>query len=87
MAVFDPLHIRKTYKNVPKLTTVTEELRDAMDDDLNTPLALQKLSASANRIINGNNQTGEAEALQEALNILGFAFAGARGPALNDFSP
>ena len=77
----------KNIQNAPKLTSITEEFRDAMDDDLNTPLALQKLSESANRIINGSNQTGEAEALQEALNILGFAFAGARGPALNDFSP
>lgn len=77
----------RNIQTLPKHATVTEEFRDAMDDDLNTPLALQKLSASANRIINGNDQTGEAEALQEALNILGFAFAGARGPALNDFSP
>ena len=74
-------------KEVPKLTTVTKEFKDAMNDDLNTPLALKKLSETANRIVSGNDQAGEAEALREALNILGFAFASARGPATNDFSP
>ena len=45
------------------------------------------LSRTADRILSGNHGPGEAEALREALEILGFAFAKARGPANNDFSP
>ena len=66
---------------------VREEFETAMQDDLDTPRALMTLSRTADRILSGNHGPGESEALREALEILGFAFAKARGPANNDFSP
>lgn len=61
--------------------------RAAMDDDLQTPAALDALDESATRVLSGVEDNGEREALVEALAVLGFAFAGARGPATGDFYP
>ena len=73
--------------DLPASMIVREEFETAMQDDLDTPRALMTLSRTADRILSGNHGPGESEALREALEILGFAFAKARGPANNDFSP
>ncbi len=56
----------------------------AMDDDLDTPRALDALDTAAARILGGGGGTGT---LRELLGVLGFAFAGARGPATGDLNP
>ena len=56
----------------------------AMDDDLDTPRALDALDAAAARMPGGGGGTGT---LRELLGVLGFAFAGARGPATGDLNP
>jgi L-cysteine:1D-myo-inositol 2-amino-2-deoxy-alpha-D-glucopyranoside ligase len=66
---------------------VTAAFREAMDADLDTPAALDVLDAGASRILAGAGSEGEAVALRAALATLGFAFAGARGPATGDFTP
>lgn len=53
----------------------------AMDDDMDTPAALELLDAAAGRVLGGSAAEGEQEALTDALAIMGFAFADARGPA------
>lgn len=63
------------------------EFREAMDDDLDAAAALARLDAAAGRILAGAAAEGEPEALRQALATLGFAFAGARGPANGDFNP
>lgn len=73
--------------DLPVSMIVREEFETAMQDDLDTPRALMALSRTADRILSGNHDPGESEALRESLEILGFAFAKARGPANNDFSP
>ena len=60
---------------------------EAMDDDLDTPLAIDRLDAAATRVLDGSAEPGEAAALRSALSVLGFAHAGARGPATGDFDP
>jgi len=66
---------------------VIEPFQAAMDDDLDVPRALEALSAVAGRVVTGLAGDGEAEALREALATMGFAFAGARGPATGDLTP
>jgi hypothetical protein len=58
-----------------------------MDDDFNVPAALHRLEAVAGRVNTGSAEAGEAPALRSALNTLGFAFAGSRGPANGDLTP
>ena len=58
-----------------------------MDNDFQAPAALAALDAAATRVISGAGAEGEAAALRAALTTMGFAFAGARGPANGDFSP
>ena len=58
----------------------------AMDDDMNTPLALEILDRAAGRVLDGTSDAGEADALRSAASILGFAFAGARGPVNGDLN-
>ena len=60
---------------------------EAMDDDLDTPAALDVLDAAAVRVLAGSGDKAEAAQLHQALAVLGFAFAGARGPALGDLNP
>ncbi len=57
---------------------------EAMDDDLDTPRALDLLDRAAERALAGDGRAGELRAL---LAVLGFAFAGARGPATGDLTP
>jgi cysteinyl-tRNA synthetase len=66
---------------------VTAAFQEAMDNDLDVPAALAALDASASRILAGSATEGESAALRAALATLGFAFAGARGPANGDFTP
>jgi cysteinyl-tRNA synthetase len=61
--------------------------RAAMDDDFDAPAALDVLDAAAERILNGSASAGEQLALRESLSVLGFAFAGARGPATGHLAP
>ena len=63
---------------------VRDAFEAAMDDDLDAPRALEGLDAAAARVLAGG---GGADALREALATLGFAFAGARGPATGDYTP
>ncbi|MEX0784457.1 MAG: cysteine--tRNA ligase [Dehalococcoidia bacterium] len=61
--------------------------RDAMDDDFDAPAALDVLDAAAERVLAGAAAPGEQQALRESLATLGFAFAGARGPATGHMEP
>jgi cysteinyl-tRNA synthetase len=61
--------------------------REAVDDDFNLAAGLERLEDAAARVMTGQPAAGEAEALREALATLGFAFAGARGPANGDLNP
>ncbi|MBI5947100.1 MAG: cysteine--tRNA ligase [Chloroflexi bacterium] len=60
---------------------------EAMDDDFGTPTALDLLDEAASRVLAGTGETDDAEAIRESLGVMGFAFAGARGPANGDFNP
>ena len=48
-----------------------------MDDDLDSPRALDVLDAAATLVLAGGRGTAT---LREALSVLGFAFAGRAGP-------
>jgi cysteinyl-tRNA synthetase len=61
--------------------------QEAMDDDLDTPRALALMDEAAARVGAGVAVAGEQSALREALSTMGFAFAGARGPANGDLNP
>ena len=60
---------------------------EAMDGDFDVPGALDVLDAAALRVLTGGAGGGEAAALRNCLATVGFAFAGARGPANGDLSP
>jgi cysteinyl-tRNA synthetase len=66
---------------------VTREFMAAMDNDLDTPAALNALDAAAARVLGGNATEGEQAAVTGSLRTLGLGFAGARGPANGDLSP
>jgi cysteinyl-tRNA synthetase len=68
-------------------TTLGQAFVTALDDDFDVPAALDVLDAAATRVLQGTAAEGEQLALRDALGALGFAFAGARGPATGDFSP
>src|SRR5690606_29195505 len=57
---------------------VLREFEAAMNDDLDTPAALQVLDRAATRVLDGTAEEGEAEALRAGSAVLGFAYAGAR---------
>lgn len=59
----------------------------ALNEDFDSPAALDVLDRAAVRVATGTSADGEAAALRQALAVLGFAFAGARGPASGDFTP
>ncbi|MCC6381226.1 MAG: cysteine--tRNA ligase [Dehalococcoidia bacterium] len=61
--------------------------RARMDDDLDTPGALDLLDMAATRVLAGTAEAGEQKSLRTALATLGFGFAGARGPANGSFEP
>lgn len=64
-----------------------EAARERLDDDFDVPGALDALDRSASRVLAGSASEGEADRLRQTLAVLGFAFAGARGPVNGDFSP
>ena len=66
---------------------VFETFGEELNEDFNTPVALQVLDSAAARVIAGTAGRAEQSDLGKALSILGFAFAGARGPANGDFNP
>lgn len=76
---------------VPPLPGVPAPLelavRERLDDDFDTPGAIELLDQAAQRTIAGNADPSEQRALRKMLGILGVAFAGARGPANGDFNP
>jgi cysteinyl-tRNA synthetase len=63
------------------------EFLDRMEDDLDTPGALDVLDRSAGRIVVGTAGPGEVSKLRDLLAVLGFAFAGAKGPATGHLEP
>ncbi len=60
---------------------------EAMDDDFDAPAALDVLDQAASRVLAGAADTGEQRALRECLATMGFALAGARGPATGHLAP
>jgi cysteinyl-tRNA synthetase len=66
---------------------VLAAFRASLDDDFDTPRALEVLDETAARIASGAAGPGEAAAVRAGLATLGFDFAGARGPATRDFNP
>ncbi len=66
---------------------VAQAFKLAMDTDFNVPGALDVLDTTARRILDGIADPGEAAELRRSLAVLGFAFAGARGPANGDLEP
>ena len=63
------------------------EFAAAMVNDFDVPAAMDALDRAATRVNAGTATPGEAAALRAALATLGFAFAGARGPANGDLKP
>jgi cysteinyl-tRNA synthetase len=57
----------------------------AMDDDFDAPLALDAMDEAAERVLAGTSGAGEQAALRVCLAVMGFAFAGGRGPATGYF--
>lgn len=63
------------------------QFQATMDDDMDTPSALYVLDRAAQRVLDGTARGGEAPTLRECLAVLGFGFAGARGPENGDLNP
>jgi len=63
------------------------QFQATMDDDMDTPSALYVLDRAAQRVLDGKARGGEAATLRQCLGVLGFGFAGARGPENGDFNP
>ncbi len=68
----------------PPANPVWQAFAAAMDDDLDTGAALRLLDEAAVRVLAGSAADDDQSALTEALRTLGFAFAGASGPATGD---
>ncbi|MEP7216056.1 MAG: cysteine--tRNA ligase [Anaerolineaceae bacterium] len=66
---------------------VLSPFKDALDSDFDTPAALRILHATAERQLAFDSSQTDRDELRTALAVLGFAFAGARGPASGDFTP
>lgn len=62
-------------------------VRNALDDDFDVPRALGALDELATQILAGNASVEDTASLQAALAVLGFAFAGAPGPATGWYEP
>ncbi|MGK2966573.1 MAG: cysteine--tRNA ligase [Tepidiformaceae bacterium] len=63
------------------------EFREAIDDDFDTPAAIAVLDAAATRVLAGAAAQAEQAGLRALLAVLGFDFAGARGPATGSLVP
>ena len=66
---------------------VLRAFREAMDADFDAPGALHVLDEAAERLQSGSGESTTAAEIRTALSTLGFAFAGARGPATGDLTP
>lgn len=66
---------------------ILRAFRAAMDADFDVPGALDVLDEAAGRVQAGVSDPREPAEIRAALGVLGFAFAGARGPANGDLSP
>lgn len=66
---------------------ILRAFREAMDADFNVPEALDVLDEGAHRLQSGPGNATSAAEIRTALATLGFAFAGARGPATGDLTP
>lgn len=66
---------------------VMRAFRAAMDADFDVPGALAVLDEAAGRVQAGVSGPSEPAEIRAALSVMGFAFAGARGPANGDFNP
>ena len=71
----------------PRGGPVLSPFMEALDSDFDSPAATRVLHAAATRQLQGDAGEGERNELRTALAVLGFAFAGARGPANGDFAP
>lgn len=61
---------------------------ERLDDDFDVAGALDELDAAASRVLTGvASSPGDAVAVRRVLATLGFAFAGARGPATGSLHP
>ncbi|GIW12771.1 MAG: cysteine--tRNA ligase [Tepidiforma sp.] len=72
---------------VPARPAALQRIVERLEDDFDVPGALEEAAGLADAVLVGAAEPGTAAALREALQILGFAFAGARGPATGDVSP
>jgi cysteinyl-tRNA synthetase len=72
---------------VDGLHPVLQAFESAMDNDIDAPAALDVLDRAAGRVLDGTSGEDEADALRMAASVLGFSFAGARGPANGDLTP
>ena len=59
----------------------------ALDSDFDTPAALRVLHEAAARLLASAGEVDGRDELRAALAVLGFGFAGARGPANGDLTP
>ncbi|MEP6870456.1 MAG: cysteine--tRNA ligase [Anaerolineaceae bacterium] len=75
------------FKGGPGAGPVFSPFMEALDSDFDTPAALRALHAAAERQLTTAPSESERGELRTALAILGFAFAGARGPANGDLTP
>lgn len=71
----------------PANESVKRAAAERLDDDFDAPGAIATLDEAASRVLAGSAQPGEAAAVRDVLATLGFAFAGARGPANGSFEP
>lgn len=72
---------------VDNAAPVLRAFREAVDDDFRVADGVTVLDEAASRVLSGSGADGEAAAVRSALAVLGFSFAGARGPALGDVGP
>jgi cysteinyl-tRNA synthetase len=67
--------------------TLEQEFRSALDEDFDLPAALDVLDAAAGRVMSGGAGASEQAKLRELMAVLGFAMAGAPGPATGHYAP
>jgi len=63
------------------------KVREALDEDFDVPRALDAIDELALRVLAGSGSSEDAAGVRRALAVLGFDFAGARGPATGDLTP
>lgn len=66
---------------------VLREFEETVDKDFDVPHALRRLEAAAAQVTRSEGSHDVAAAIRAAMSALGFAWAGARGPANGDLDP